>query len=90
MELKRKDLNVHLFGPGPTRILSLGGGGIRGMLTVQPPKRIEKLVRDRTDDDSAVLADYFDPIGGNSPRASRCWTICVTTSSLTMPRSKTS
>ena len=70
--MNKKDLNAHLFGPEPARILALGGGGIRGILMVQLPKRIQKLVCDRTGDDSAVLADYFDLIGGTSPEASRC------------------
>jgi len=67
--MKQKDLNAHLFGPGPKRILALDGGGIRGILTVQLLKRIEKLVHDRTGDNSAVLADYFDLIGGTSTGA---------------------
>ncbi len=67
--MKRKDLNAHLFGPGPKRILALDGGGIRGILSLQLLTRIEKLVRDRTGDDSAVLADYFDLIGGTSTGA---------------------
>ncbi len=65
----KKDLNAHLFGPGPKRILALDGGGIRGILTVQLLKRIEGLVRERSGDDSAVLADYFDLIGGTSTGA---------------------
>jgi uncharacterized protein len=67
--MMRKNLNAHLFGPGPKRILALDGGGIRGILTMQLVKRIEKLVRERTGDDSAVLADYFDLIGGTSTGA---------------------
>ena len=67
--MTRKDLNAHLFGPGPKRILALDGGGIRGILTLQLLKRIETLVRERTGDDSAVLADYFDLIGGTSTGA---------------------
>ena len=51
------------------RILSLDGGGIRGILTLQLLRRIETLVRERTGDDSAVLADYFDLIGGTSTGA---------------------
>ena len=64
-----KDLGAHLFGPGPKRILALDGGGIRGILTVQLLKRIEQILRDRSGDDSAVLADYFDLIGGTSTGA---------------------
>jgi predicted acylesterase/phospholipase RssA len=67
--MERKDLNAHLFGPGPKRILALDGGGIRGILTVQLLKRIETLVRERAGDDSAVLSDYFDLIGGTSTGA---------------------
>jgi hypothetical protein len=48
--MTRKDLNAHLFGPGPKRILGLDGGGIRGILTLQLLTRIEKLVRERTGD----------------------------------------
>ncbi len=68
-EVAKKDLNVHLFGPGPKRILALDGGGIRGILTLQLLKRIESLVRGRTGDKLAVLSDYFDLIGGTSTGA---------------------
>ena len=67
--MKRKDLTAHLFEPRPKRILALNGGGIRGILTPQRLKRIEKLVRDCTGNDSAVLADYVDLIGGTSTGA---------------------
>jgi hypothetical protein len=67
--MNKKDLNAHLFGSGPKRILALDGGGIRGILTLQLLRRIEQLVRERTGDDSAVLADYFDLIGGTSTGA---------------------
>lgn len=50
---------------GPKRILSLDGGGIRGILTLQFLRRIEKMVKDRVGAD-ARLCDYFDLIGGTS------------------------
>jgi len=54
--MKRRDVNAYRFGPGPKRTLVLDGGGIRGILTVQLLKRVEKFVRERTGDDSAVRA----------------------------------
>jgi len=48
--MKQRDLNAHLFGPGPKRILALDNGGIRCILTVQLLQRIEKLVRNHTGD----------------------------------------
>ena len=53
----------------PKRILSLDGGGLRGMMTVQVLKKIEKLLRDRFGDPKMVLADYFDLIAGTSTGA---------------------
>lgn len=64
-----KDLNDHLFGPGPKRILALDGGGIRGILTLQMLAKIERILRQRMDDPDLVLSDYFDLIGGTSTGA---------------------
>jgi hypothetical protein len=50
---------------GPKRILSLDGGGIRGILTLQFLKTVETLVKQRLGDD-ALLCDDFDLIGGTS------------------------
>ncbi|MGU3544420.1 patatin-like phospholipase family protein [Methylobacterium sp. A52T] len=50
---------------GPKRILSIDGGGVRGMLTLQFLKRVEIEVRKRLGD-GALLCDYFDLIGGTS------------------------
>jgi hypothetical protein len=58
----------HLFGPGPKRILSLDGGGVRGALTVAFLERIEALLRDHYGHD-VRLGDYFDLIGGTSTGA---------------------
>ncbi|MGM9514774.1 patatin-like phospholipase family protein [Roseateles sp. DB2] len=54
---------------GPKRILSLDGGGLRGMMTVQVLKKIEQLLRERFGDPTLVLADYFDLIAGTSTGA---------------------
>lgn len=54
---------------GPKRILSLDGGGLRGMMTVQVLKKIEQILRERFDDEHLVLADYFDLIAGTSTGA---------------------
>ncbi len=51
---------------GPKRILSLDGGGIRGILTLQFLDAIEAMLRRRTGEPDLVLSDYFDLIGGTS------------------------
>ena len=54
---------------GPKRILSLDGGGLRGVMTVQVLRSIETLLRQRFDDPDMRLADYFDLIAGTSTGA---------------------
>ncbi len=53
------------------RLLSLDGGGIRGIFSVAILERIENILRERYADGKPgfVLADYFDFIGGNSTGA---------------------
>jgi len=51
------------------KILSLDGGGVRGALTLGYLEQIEKLLRDREKNESLVLADYYDLIGGTSTGA---------------------
>ena len=53
----------------PKRILSLDGGGVRGILTLQYLAAIEDLLRARDGDPTLVLSDYFDLIGGTSTGA---------------------
>ena len=54
----------------PKRILSLDGGGIRGVLTLGMLRQIEAVLRTRFGGDPAFrLADYFDLIGGTSTGA---------------------
>lgn len=56
--------------PGPKKILSLDGGGIRGMICVEVLSEMEELLRRETgSDDNFVLADYFDYISGTSTGA---------------------
>jgi len=62
-----KTLNEHLFGPGPKRILTLDGGGIRGVLTLGYLKSMESILRERAGGDPNFrLCDYFDLIAGTS------------------------
>lgn len=58
--------------PGPKKILTLDGGGIRGMITVEMLAAIETLLRATRPADQRetfVLADYFDFISGTSTGA---------------------
>ena len=48
----------------PKRILTIDGGGVRGMIAIQFLSEIEKHVC--TTNDCQVLSDYFDLIGGTS------------------------
>ena len=50
----------------PKRMLSLDGGGIRGVLTLEYLEVIEAMLRKRYNDESLLLCDYFDLIGGTS------------------------
>ena len=52
------------------KLLALDGGGIRGIITVEVLAEIEKILqKDLGQDDSFVLADYFDYIAGTSTGA---------------------
>lgn len=54
----------------PKRILSLDGGGIRGILTLGILERVEALLRKRSSNpDEFTLSDYFDVISGTSTGA---------------------
>jgi uncharacterized protein len=53
----------------PKRILSLDGGGIRGVFTLQILGRIEAIFRERSGRPGLVLADEFDLIAGTSTGA---------------------
>jgi uncharacterized protein len=54
---------------GPKRVLSLDGGGIRGLITLGFLERLEQLLRLRHGQPDLRLSDYFDLIGGTSTGA---------------------
>jgi uncharacterized protein len=55
---------------GPKRLLALDGGGILGAISIEYLVRIEDLLREGLKrDESFVLADYFDYVGGTSTGA---------------------
>ena len=56
-------------GDGPRKLLALDGGGIGGVLTVEILAAIEAIIRAQPNNQDAVLADYFDYIGGTSTGA---------------------
>jgi uncharacterized protein len=54
----------------PHRLLALDGGGIRGVMTLEILREIERTLQSElARDDSFVLADYFDYFGGTSTGA---------------------
>lgn len=57
---------LKLLAPGKKRMLSLDGGGVRGMLTIGFLERLEEMLRQQHANPKLVLADYFDIIGGTS------------------------
>jgi len=52
-----------------TRILSLDGGGVRGLCEIVMLAELERLLRVRTHDTTAKIVDYFDLIAGTSAGA---------------------
>lgn len=60
----------HFTAPGPKRILSLDGGGLKGIVTLGFLARIEALLKARHGNESKFrLAHYFDLIAGTSTGA---------------------
>ena len=57
----------HLFSEGPKRVLSLDGGGVRGLISLGILAHIEcELAKRQTKPSEFRLAHYFDLIGGTS------------------------
>jgi patatin-like phospholipase/acyl hydrolase len=53
----------------PRKLLSIDGGGVRGVVALEVLARIEQLLRDETGDPELVLGDWFDYVGGTSTGA---------------------
>ena len=61
-----KSLHARYKDDRPRRLLSLDGGGIRGLITLGILERLEALLRQRT---GKSLPEYFDYIAGTSTGA---------------------
>ena len=51
------------------RLLSIDGGGVRGVVALEVLARIEQVLRAETGDPELVLGDWFDYVGGTSTGA---------------------
>lgn len=65
MNYRIKNRDEHLQGPGPKRILTIDGGGLRGMFTLSLLEHIETMLGKRFGD-GFRLAHYFDLMAGTS------------------------
>ena len=54
---------------GKKKILSIDGGGIRGLIAIEILAKIEQELRDKENNQALVLADYFDFVAGTSTGA---------------------
>ncbi len=62
-----RDLAAHLDpATGPKRILSLAGGGVRGLVTLGVLDRLEKMLRLEMGDADYRLSEHYDLIAGTS------------------------
>jgi predicted acylesterase/phospholipase RssA len=55
--------------PGPKKLLSIDGGGIRGLIAIEFLAKIESLLRERFELPDLVLSQYFDYVAGTSTGA---------------------
>jgi patatin-like phospholipase/acyl hydrolase len=62
-------LTERINAPCPKRILSLDGGGIRGLISLQILMRLEGLLREATSNPRLRLSEWFDFLGGTSTGA---------------------
>jgi predicted acylesterase/phospholipase RssA len=66
---RRRTLEQRLLGHGPKRILSLDGGGVRGILSAGILQEVERRLALRSGRPDFRLCEYFDLIGGTSTGA---------------------
>jgi predicted acylesterase/phospholipase RssA len=62
-------LDALIDAPGPKRLLSIDGGGIRGLIAIEYLAKIESLLRAHFDQPDLVLSQYFDYVAGTSTGA---------------------
>jgi len=74
----------NLFGPGPKRILSLDGGGVRGAIPVAFLEQIEKVLTENLTK-KVRLGNYFDLVSGTSTSRSRSKGFAGATKSTRLP-----
>lgn len=67
--MTQEALKQRIKAPGPKKILTLDGGGIRGMMTIEVLAGIEEILRRKLKNDRLVLADWFDFFAGTSTGA---------------------
>ena len=67
--MENHHLKVQLDSNRSHRMLSIDGGGIRGVIALEVLSKIERDLRVLTGKDDLVLADWFDFIGGTSTGA---------------------
>lgn len=63
---RRVKLAERLQGDGPRKLLSIDGGGIRGILSLAILAKIERLLIDESQRPDYRLSDYFDYVAGTS------------------------
>jgi patatin-like phospholipase/acyl hydrolase len=66
---KYKNYLERVDSAGPKRLLTIDGGGIRGLISIEILARLQELLRKAYDDDDLRLSDYFDYVGGTSTGA---------------------
>jgi uncharacterized protein len=63
---RRVNLKARLARAGPRKLLSIDGGGVRGILSLKILEKIEQLLIRESDRPDYRLADYFDYVAGTS------------------------